>query len=306
MSTSPTDLANRALDAIGVRTQLGDLQEGSDQAAPILRAYGPALRQISRSAHWNCLRRQAEMILLNDATGETTQYQMQQGWPVTVGRGTVGMRPWVYEYALPIDCVKARYVPMSWHEFTGVGVPTGNISLPDTPATTGQNTVLPFGRQRPARFLIGYDTVPTMVGAATDWSQIPDTSQTMGKGVAGQTVVLTNQKRATLIYTCLATYPDQWDPLFSEAFVALLASRIAMILCEPKVASHYRDEQIKIAKMALEQARISDGDEGWTTTDHVPDWLRVRDSGGWGYGSNNLGVVGYGWDSCSFGDGSAY
>jgi len=245
------------------------------------------------------------MVPLQDATGQTSQQQIAEGInPPFVGSGTPGMIPWTYEYAWPIDCVKARFVPTSFNN-AGSNVPTGNISLPSNPLMSGLNQQ-PFGRQVPARFLVGTDTIPALIGAPTTWDQIPDTATTMGQGLASQTVILTNQSRADLVYTSLITYVDQWDPLFGQAFVSLLASCFAMpLVTDRKAATSIRNEQIAICKAALDQARVSDGNEGWTSVDHVPDWLRVRSRAG-GLDWNGAGVLGYGHDACMFGDGIAY
>lgn len=304
MTTTPADIANRALDALGVRLSIGDLQEGTEQAKPLLRAYGPALRQLFRAAHWNFARKQATLTLLQDSTGATTAYQIAQGMVATVGTGTAGMVPWLYEYAWPIDCVKARFVPMS-PASNGIGIPSTNYSIGTVPLWAGQN-VAPLPSLRPSPFLVTQDAIPNLVGQPATWNAIPDTGTLLGQGLTSQTVILTNQPQASLVYTGLITYPDQWDVLFSEAFVALLASRTALSLVpDRKEAVTVRANQIAIAKAALEQARISDGDEGWPTVDHTPDWLRTRASGGWN-SPNSLGVLGYGWDSMSWGDGAVY
>jgi hypothetical protein len=302
----PADICNRALDAIGVTSTIGDMQEGTREAQVLLRHYGACLRQISRSAHWNSLRKKQQLVLLNDATGQTTAAQTAAGGPVTVGTGTVGMQPWLYEYRWPVDCVKARFVPLNRFG-QGVGTPTGNYAIPSTPLFGGMSgSISP--REMPTRFLVANDTVPIFTGAATTWGDIPDTSQTLGQGLVSQTVILTNQPNSALVYTALITYPDQWDPLFQQAFVSLLACMVVIpLVADRKLAMALRNEQIAIAKRALDEARVRDGDEGWTTVDHQPDWLRQRYSGygGRGYGDAG-GMLGYGWDACSFGDGTAY
>lgn len=310
--TQPADLANRALDAIGVRATIGDLQEGSDQSKVLLRQYGPCMRQLYRGAHWNFSRRQIDLVMLQDATGQTTQYQIENSIPNTVGIGTVGMRPWVYSYRWPPDCVAVRFLPEPWREQAGA-IPPGNITSPNptVPQFTGQSSVA-LARQFPRRFLVANDVIPNLLGQPIAWNQVPDTAMTMGQGLTSQTVILCNHKHATAVCTALITYPDQWDPLFQEAFVAMLAERVAMSLVpDRKAALAVRDEQIKIAKSALDQARIRDGNEMWLSTDHTPDWIRIRSSGArWGNegpsGFGGLGVLGYGWDTVSFGNGSAY
>ena len=65
-----------------------------------------------------------------------------------------------------------------------------------------------------------------------------------------------------------------------------------------------------IAKRKIEQARITDGNEGWYSVEHMPDWVRTRNTGAWGSGAfggmGGLGTLGWGWDSCGFSDGSSY
>ena len=307
---TPADIANRSLDAIGhpYEVRIGDLQEGGI-AAVLLRHYGAALRQLLRSAHWNFARTRAELTLLQDATSQTTQAQINAGHPVTVGIGTPGMRPWVYEYAWPINAVKARFVPMTMGQ-VGPAPPPGNISLPPGPQMGGGSGVTPFIRDRPARFSVGQDAVPNLIGVPATWDEFPDLSTTMGQAIPYQTVILTNVRCAALVYTALLTDPNQWDPLFQQAFVALLASLVAVpLIPDRKLGIGVRAEQIKIAKAALDQARVTDGDEGWFTVDHIPDWLRIRNSGPWRGGAgleDGPGMLWGGWDACSFCDGSAY
>lgn len=310
--TLPADLANRALDAIGVAASIGDLQEGTREAKVLLRQYGPCMRQLFRGCHWNFSRREVELVMLQDATGFTQQQQIANGIPNTVGPGTIGMRPWVYSYRWPPDAVKVRFLPEPWAQTSG-SVPPGNITTnpAGTPLFTGQSNMA-TARQVPRRFLVTNDVIPNLTGQQYEFNQVADTSTTMGQGLDTQTVILCNHQFAIAVCTMLITYPDQWDPLFQEAFVAMLAERVAMSLVpDRKAAIAVRDTQIKIAMAALMQARIQDGNESWTSTDITPDWLRIRNSGTrWGNegpgGFGALGVLSYGWDSVSFGNGSAY
>jgi hypothetical protein len=64
--------------------------------------------------------------------------------------------------------------------------------------------------------------------------------------------------------------------------------------------------QIQIAKAALDQARGVDGNERIANVDHVPDFIRARSQGGYGYtGGYNRGVMND-WDSIGFADGLWY
>jgi hypothetical protein len=294
------DIVNRALDAIGSELVIGELEEGSREAQVCLRAYGPCLEQISRAAHWDCLRKQAPLQLLADATGQTPNV------------GTLVQIPWTYCYALPIDCMKARFIP--WNNYAqGQPGPPGNISIGAQPIMTGLNQP-PANtmRIRPARFTISTDSNYPAVTQAISWDQQVEWWEVQGVSPVSRTVILTNVRCANLVYTALIPYPNMWDALFQEAMVALLASVVALPLTkDKKFGMQMRTQQIAVAREKLTQARIADGNEGWYNTDHVPDFIRARNSGAWraGFGAgwgDGPGVLGYGWDACSFADGSAY
>ena len=131
--TMPANIVNQALDAIGVSTVIGDIEEGSREAQVALRAYGQCLRQLLRAVHWNFARRQAPMLLLGDATGQT------------VGVGTTVQYPWTYCYALPQDCVKARIVPLN-----------STAATPTISIMAGLSSQVPpnVGRLIPSRFIV--------------------------------------------------------------------------------------------------------------------------------------------------------
>lgn len=294
--TSPADIGNRALRAAGSSWRIGSLEDGSDEANTLLEMYVPARQQLLRAAHWNMARKQAPMALLGDATGQTPNV------------GNQVIQPWTYEYQWPVDALKARFVP--WN--------TDLQNQTQTPIMTGlglppQNCI----RLIPARFLVGLDfnyPVPGM--NAPTWDQQPDITDVIGVGPQQRTVVLTNVQNAQLIYTADIEYPDEWDPLFQEALVQLIASRIALGVNRDKNFGMKMTELASgSARGMITQARAADGNEGWTTTDNYPDWLRIRNygSGSWaqGYGgpwgfAGGPGVLGYGWDSISLGNGSAF
>ena len=289
--TAPSDIANRALDAIGSRVTIGDLNEGTTEAKAAVRVYQNVRKQVLRAANWNFARRQATLTLLQDATGQTAG----------VGTGTVGMRPWLYEYQWPMDGLRARWVPATMYPITGGST---------VPIMTGLAAV-PFARQVPTRFLVAQDTVPSFTGVPASWQAFPDLQGVQGQGRSSQTVILSNQPQASLVYTGDVLEPDIWDPLFEQAVVSVLASYLAMpCLPDRKEALAVRSQMVQQAKTALDLARVSDGDEGWPTTDHIPDWIRVRSRGGYGQNTGNtigdIGVLYNGWGACGFGDGSAY
>lgn len=294
----PTDVGNQALDAIGFPFTMGDLQEGTRPAQILLRAYYQCLVQLLRAAPWDCARKQAPLVLLADATGNTANV------------GTVVPVPWVYEYAYPEDCARARFVPYNWQNQANT-IPAGNIATPSTPQTTVGNTQAPWGKMMVARFLVASDyNYPPQVGSQP-WAT-PNVSP------QGRTVVLTNVQNATLVYTAIMDYPSNWDAAFRAAFVAYLASEVALPLWvekDRKFGLMVRDEQIGIVKAKVSDARAASANEGGPPTSDISvDWMRTRMSGGpalnnvWGANGayDGVGVMGYGWDGLALAGGAVF
>lgn len=244
MPTRPEDVVNRALDECGI-DEIGDLYEGSKASKAALRIYDPILRQLHSAVHWNFARRQQQLVLRGDVSG---QYNTN----------TVVASPWSYMYEWPVDAVHARYIQRR-----------GATSLDTT-------TMEPIGAQpawsAPAPFLVGDAPLPNDVDS--DWGAVE------GHNPESTRVIFTNELGAILVFTGLIQYPDAWDPLFEQAMVACLAARLAMPLIEDKdVALAIRRDNIAIAREALGSARVRDGNEGWTVVDHTPDWIRARTNG---------------------------
>lgn len=295
MSNLIEDVANQAIDAAGIDDSLGDLGNPSRVAQVVLRAYAQCRRQLLRAAHWNCARRQAQLTMLADATGQTANV------------GNSVPPPWIYSYALPMDSVKIRYV--MWNNYPqGANNPPGNIVPPDSGASlmTGL-TAPPINNvvTRPARFLVGtdYNNPPPQPLPDEWWEQ-------QGISPTSRAVILTNVFQPQCIYTVDMIYPNMWDSRFRAALVAFTASEIALPLAKDKAfGMKMQAQNIAIAKDKIMQARISDGDEGWGNVDNVPDWIRTRQSGGAGNGYSGVpgwggaygqGIMCGGWDSISF------
>lgn len=292
MSNLPADIINQALDAIGSEVTIGNPEEGGREAQVCLRAYGECVRQLLRSAHWDFARKQAPLTLLADATGQTP------------GVGNIVPYPWTYSYAYPTDCLKVRFIPYSNYS-SNTGTPNGNIVPPDAAAPLFP-VISPVNNCRliPAPFVITTDFNNINTSLQNDWWNQQGTSP------AGKTVILTNVAIAYCVYTALIMYPNMWDTQFRAAVVAYLASEIALPLSkDKKFGLTARNAQIAIAKDKILHARMTDGNEGWYSTDHVPDFIRIRNAGlnNWG-GMNEIGPGNFNmsWDTCSFSDGSSY
>lgn len=287
------EICNRALDILGVQNTIGDLQEGTVEARPMLRNYMPALQELLRAAHWNFARRQFPLTLLQDATGQLSDPDLG------IGTGTTGMGSFRFEYAWPIDCMKARYIPLNL-------IPLN--TTPPVPLTTA-NSLIPnyYNPITPAPFLVSNDVVPNLIGAITDWNQLPDFDNAQGQGLTSQTVILTNAFQASLVYTGRIVEPNLWDPVFQQALAAVLASRTAMsIIPDKKLAVAMQNQAISIAKGVIADARVSNGNEGGPySIDHTPDWISARGAGSyWAY--SGVGTLWGSWDAIGFPDGSVF
>lgn len=204
--------------------------------------------------------------------------------------GTSVIQPWVYCYAYPIDCMKARFVPMQSGPTSSV--PDGNITPTNgtVPLMGGLSTPMTGAAMRPARYMEAVDPNYTPADGSLFW-------ETQGQSPQGNAVLLTNVKNAMLVYTGLMVYPSLWDSQFRAAMVAFLASEVAFAMWstkgKPEFGLKVRDEQMKIAAMRIREARVTDGNEGWHSADFVPDWMRFRNVGGGdGAYSHSLGSLG--------------
>lgn len=235
--TSPTDVANLALDQIGARFLITSLSPPSPppNANVVARQYQLRMDSVSRAAHWNCCRRQGTLTLLKAAVG-TPENPEGADYPVPPV-------PYQYEYLYPPDCLKARYLLANPPNDAAVGTPifpAGLIGIPGWWANSGY------------QFAVAIDT---------------DADNNQRK------VILTDLEYAQLVYTARVDNPDLWDPHFMAAVCATLGAWLVRPL---QGNAETLKEQIQIASSVILQARISDGNEGVTSIDATPDWLAVR------------------------------
>lgn len=145
--------------------------------------------------------------------------------------------PWVYEYAYPSDCLQARYIMPLINGSTAAG-----STVVAQPVSVGS----------PVRFLVGVD----------------NDAQSQKRRV-----ILTNQPNAILVYTVYVTDTSLFDEQFVTAFANYLAHRIALPLSGDKALAKMAYE---LAMKTCQEAEASNGNEGLTVIDSVPDWIRVR------------------------------
>ena len=235
---SQLNLVNRALLGIGSQSQVSSFNEGSPQANAAATLYTPTFEEIARCAPWNCLRQQASLTLLAAA----------QGTPENPDGITLPLPPipWLYQYALPSDCLQMRSI------ISSMQVSTPGVPL--FPVATGAGM-----------FPLNNRSIPFAVAYATDSGGNP------------LSVILTSQSQAIGIYTVNQPNPQFWDSLLQGAFVAALSAKFV-----PALSLHMplMQVQIKLAESLIEQARVRDGNEGTTSMDHLPDFIRARSGAG--------------------------
>ncbi len=263
--TTDTDICNRALGLIGGRTTIASLQENSNEARVCRLYYDTTLGSMLRAAHWNFARKVAYLSLLKSAPGtpENTQATAAAAWSPAWPPP-----PWLYSYAFPSDCVLVRYISPQLYT-TGMGSSVPVFSIPSMGAAP------PFVQLRPQKFQVGVDT----------------------DAQGNQTrVVLSNQDQAIGIYTARVTNPDVWDESFQEAMAAALGVRICIPISGDKAMMKLAAQN---AMQAVVGARVSDGNEGLTSQDSIPDWIRIRGVGLDWMGPGTDGLVGA-WSTPSF------
>lgn len=167
---------------------------------------------------------------------------------------------WAYEYAYPGDCVQIRWLfstPLQQ-----------NQSNPGS--TVGIAGCAALG---PQQFQVGLDL---------------DEQQNKIR------VILTNAPMAQVVMTEYLEDVSLWDSSFYQAAVATMAAFLVNPLGRNRALFA---DQVKIASQIIQQARVSDGNEGFTDQDHLPDWMQVRNQG-WNWRSDALYFGG--WNAMNF------
>lgn len=244
--TSSTDIANRALSAIGTRSQITSLTENSNEAKSCNLLYDSLRQELLRLAPWNCATNFNNLSVVCAAPG--TPENPAVG--TSVWEKGIPPPPWAYEYMYPADCIRPLWIVPQFSTGFASGVPI-------TTAVTGGAPQ--FWNGPPVRFKVAIDQLG------------PDGTPAVGG--TDTRVILTNQEQALLSYIKNVTNPDVWDPQFVQAFVAALAGRLAIPLTGDKGLANMK---IAEANSFITIARQGDGNEGLAINDVTPDFIRIR------------------------------
>lgn len=239
---SEVSICNRALQAIGTRTQIASLTEQSVEARNCNLILADTRDEILGMAFWNFAKKTAYLSLVKAAPG-TPSNPLN---PSNFGLWSAAYPPppWLYEYQYPTDCIQVRSIVQQMQNYY-VGIPlTSN----------------------------GVGTYPYFIGPGAMFEVASDTD-TNGQD---QNVILTNQYQAIGVYTKRVTNPLLFSNLFTEALVQAMAAKLVLAMNGQVAMANTKFAQ---ANAFIKEARTSDGNEGLTIIDPIPDWIACRDDG---------------------------
>lgn len=180
-------IVNRALLGIGARAQVSSISpsDGSTEGDAGAVLFTPTFEALARTAHWNCIRKQAVLSLIAAA----------QGTPENPNGTTLPIppTPWLYAYQYPSDCLNMRFLIPSF--------PAGLGGVPQTTYNNAAGSMLPNSGQIPFQVSLSNDNFGNPI-----------------------TIVLANQSQAQAVYTANVPNPSIWDSLFQQAMVSALGA----------------------------------------------------------------------------------
>jgi hypothetical protein len=268
--TSPVDLCNMALDQISARTSITGLNPASPPAN-VAAQVASRTYQIQADAVFRAAHWNSARL-----QKPLTLLRARRGTPENPSGTTLPEPPipWVYEYAYPPDCLAVRFVVPK-------KVPDSAVSAVPIMTNVGihhrhqVNTSMPF--------------VPA-IDTDANGNQVK--------------VILTNARNADAVYTGRIANVDLWDASLQNAVIGTLAAWFVLPITGDKTLLQAR---VQLAVGLINAARMSDGNEGITTSDIPVDWMQVRNAGaGWGDGFSFGQPCLAGWSQIAMPDGVSY
>lgn len=238
MPATEVSICNRALQSIDTRTAIASLTESSVEARNCNLIYANTRDEVLQMAYWNFAQKTAYLALLKSAPGTpSNSTSTANQWSTAYPSP-----PWLYEYAYPTDCIQmSRVVQQIQNYYVG------------TPYTTGGTSTYPYAVGPGAPFKVATDADP------------------QGQQ---QNVILTNQYQAIGVYTMQVTNPGLFGAQFVEALVQALSAKLVLALSGQVALANTKFAQ---ANAVITAARTSDGNEGLTVIDNMPDWITIRE-----------------------------
>jgi hypothetical protein len=238
-------IVNLALAQIGAQATVSSINpsDGSAEANAAGLLYDTMMDNLFRAAHWNFTRAQVAMTMVKAAAGTPEN---------PTGALATPLKPWLYAYAYPGDCIKARYIQAMLDNGIGA-IPLMSNSADMSVLYTSPGAI---------NYMVGVDKDATNVDAK---------------------FIMTNAQSAELVYTRRVSDPNLWDPHFITAASSYLGAWLINALARNQRGF---ETHMKLAMQIINEARLSDGNEGVTRQDHLPDWLQAR--GTTGFSTSNF------------------
>ncbi len=132
------DIANRALQLAGARTNMGSAEftnQTSNEAIQSQLIMFQLRDELNRMAPWDCVTKWANLTYITSVP--TTPENAASGAPLW--QPGIPAPPWAYEYQYPVDCMRARMIiPQYTAQAGGVSIyPTGTVTGAGTVGWTG-------------------------------------------------------------------------------------------------------------------------------------------------------------------------
>lgn len=328
-------VANMALLQIGAQTTVSSVTvtDNTAEGNAVCALYQPMIDNIMRAANWDFARYQASLTLLRAATGtpENPDGTLYAEPP----------RPWLYEYAYPSDALKIRFVQPYTSASAATPFTTVDNMAPVVSDASAVRFVKATNYDvwpaRPASIAAAGHAL-TVTGGAFVATDAGKTITVPGAGASGasltttiaayvsasqvtltaaagtaltavstiisfpqsfRTVIQTPASTAEAVYTRRVSDPALWDQSFLIAASSYLGAWLINALARNRAQWN---DQMKISMDIVNAARVTDGNEGMTSQEHLPDWIRAR--GVSGYHASNFYYES--WEQIIWPNGSAF
>lgn len=204
--TSVLDIANRALQMAGTRTNMSQTEftnQTSNEAIQTNLIIYDLRDELNRMAPWDCVSKFANLVYVTSLP--TTPENASAGPPMW--QPGMPAPPWAYEYQYPVDCMRARYI-IPQYTATGGGVP-----IYPSGTATGSNMV---GWTGPA--------LKMKVSTDTFYSATAAEIASAGTGFSVGDIIFLQQPS----YTFTQNYPPLTNLLSPQAFTMSVGAPAAL------------------------------------------------------------------------------
>ena len=116
--TTPVDIANRALQLVGIPKVISSLAQDSIEAQTCNLIINKLRDELNRMAPWACTEKFVDLTYITSLPGTP---ENPAAGPALWQPG-VPAPPWSYEYQYPVDCIRAKYIMPQYTNMAG-GVP---------------------------------------------------------------------------------------------------------------------------------------------------------------------------------------